>query len=246
MFTRDERRAMLFLGAVAAAGGLMRVVRAPAEPPGAPVIAPEIRGGDIARQAQLAREAAAQARPLRPGEVVDVDRASAAELDRLPRVGAMLARRIVDDRDTNGPFGSLEGLSRVPGLGPALLRGLERQVTFSGVARSRESGVGNRESGWNRESTGRGPSAERCRLPTPDCRSPIPDSRLSCPPTPMPLNTASAADLACLPGIGKALAERIVTFRTAHGAFREVKDLQQVPGIGAARTMRLTPLLHAP
>jgi competence protein ComEA len=232
MLTRDERRAMLFLSVVAAAGGLMRVVHASAEPPGAPVVAPEIPAGDIAKQARLSSRAAELARPLMPGEFVDVDRAEAAELERLPRVGPALARRMVDDRVANGPFGSLEGLSRVPGIGPGMIKGLERKVMFSGVARPVGEVFGSREQG---------------AVPLARTEGPAPGSRLPvCPGTAVSLNTGTAAELACLPGVGPALAGRIVTFRTAHGPFREVKDLQQVPGFGPARLARLTPLVRAP
>lgn len=133
MLTRDERRGLLFLAAIAVAGGVMRVVRAPSATPGESIVAPELAAGDIARQAQLARRALELSRPLLPGERVDVDRASAQELERLPRVGPAMARRIIDERDAHGPFGSLEGLKRVPGIGPATLKGFERTTAFSGT-----------------------------------------------------------------------------------------------------------------
>jgi competence protein ComEA len=69
---------------------------------------------------------------------------------------------------------------------------------------------------------------------------------LACPAPPISLNEASAADLACLPGIGPGLAARIVTWRTSHGRFTEVKDLEQVPGIGGVRVQRLLPYVRAP
>lgn len=62
---------------------------------------------------------------------VDLDVASAADIERLPRIGPTLARRIVADRDSLGPFGNLEGLQRVRGVGPALARILAPHVTFS-------------------------------------------------------------------------------------------------------------------
>ncbi|MEJ7813022.1 MAG: helix-hairpin-helix domain-containing protein, partial [Gemmatimonadaceae bacterium] len=46
-------------------------------------------------------------------------------------VGPVLAARIVADRDSLGPFGSLEGLERVRGVGPSLARKLAPHVTFS-------------------------------------------------------------------------------------------------------------------
>lgn len=47
------------------------------------------------------------------------------------------------------------------------------------------------------------------------------------------INTASAADLEKLPGIGPAKAAAIITYREKNGPFRHVDDLTAVPGIGA-------------
>ncbi len=129
----------MFLAAVAAAGGLMRVVRAHrggGDAPGAAAVAPEPPAQDLSAQLARVQQAEERVRPLRAGEKVDVDRASAAELERLPGVGPELARRIVADRDSNGPFGGLEGLDRVRGVGPAMLARLDRWTTFTGVARA--------------------------------------------------------------------------------------------------------------
>ncbi|TWH27043.1 competence protein ComEA, partial [Isoptericola variabilis J7] len=46
------------------------------------------------------------------------------------------------------------------------------------------------------------------------------------------LNTADAATLETLPGIGPVLAERIVAWRTEHGPFASVDELGEVSGIG--------------
>jgi competence protein ComEA len=67
--------------------------------------------------------------------IVDVDRAGAAELERLPWIGPVLAQRIVDDRNRKGPFGSLEAFQRVRGVGPGLAERLRTRVTFSGAGR---------------------------------------------------------------------------------------------------------------
>ncbi|AFM42911.1 competence protein ComEA-like protein with helix-hairpin-helix repeat region [Desulfosporosinus acidiphilus SJ4] len=47
------------------------------------------------------------------------------------------------------------------------------------------------------------------------------------------INTAGAAELDKLPGVGPALAGRIVQYRTDHGPFSQPEDLQNVSGIGA-------------
>jgi competence protein ComEA len=50
--------------------------------------------------------------------------------------------------------------------------------------------------------------------------------------TTVDINTADATALETLDGIGPSLAQRILDYRTAHGGFRTVNDLQNVPGIG--------------
>ena len=50
--------------------------------------------------------------------------------------------------------------------------------------------------------------------------------------SPLDLNTATAEELATLPGIGAELAGRIVAYREEHGGFSDVEELLQVPGIG--------------
>jgi competence ComEA-like helix-hairpin-helix protein len=67
-------------------------------------------------------------RALRPGGI-DVDRASAAELERLPGIGPSLAARIVAERDRSGPFRGAEALLRVPGIGPRILERIRPYLT---------------------------------------------------------------------------------------------------------------------
>lgn len=62
---------------------------------------------------------------------LDLNMASAAQLERLPGIGPVLAARIVVDRAEHGPFDSLRALDRVPGIGPATLRELDPLVTAS-------------------------------------------------------------------------------------------------------------------
>jgi comEA protein len=55
------------------------------------------------------------------------------------------------------------------------------------------------------------------------------------------LNVSSRKELESLPGIGKVLAGRIVTYRSIYGAFQRVNDLVKVSGIGKKRLKRLLP-----
>jgi len=55
------------------------------------------------------------------------------------------------------------------------------------------------------------------------------------------VNTASAAQLEAIPGVGPALASRIVEHRDKNGAFKKVEDLMLVRGIGEKSFERLRP-----
>ena len=81
------------------------------------IYVPEV-GEEVAIPAPGAAPAHSEQPPPGP---VDVNRASAAELDTLPGVGPATAAAIVAERDLNGPFVSFDDLERVPGIGPAKL-----------------------------------------------------------------------------------------------------------------------------
>ena len=64
-----------------------------------------------------------------PAGPVDLNTATAEQLDTLPGVGPSTAQAIVDHRNTNGPFASVDGLTDVRGIGPAKLESLRALVT---------------------------------------------------------------------------------------------------------------------
>ncbi|MGA4669635.1 helix-hairpin-helix domain-containing protein [Propionibacteriaceae bacterium Y1923] len=57
------------------------------------------------------------------------------------------------------------------------------------------------------------------------------------------LNSATAAQLESLPGVGPATAAKILDWREQHGRFSKVEELQEVDGIGAKTFERLKPLV---
>ena len=67
-----------------------------------------------------------------PAGKVNLNTAGAAELDTLPKVGPVLAQRIVDWRKEHGPFKSVEELDAVDGVGPKMLEALLPLVTVQG------------------------------------------------------------------------------------------------------------------
>jgi len=134
----DDRRAALLLATLALAGAGVRFVLAPRRPPSAGAAPGDVQltappAGSRPGLRETARQAARLARPLAPGDRIDLDRADVTEITRLPRVGPALARRIVDWRTEHGRFGGLERVDSVPGVGPRLLAAIRPYVVFSGV-----------------------------------------------------------------------------------------------------------------
>ena len=69
------------------------------------------------------------------------------------------------------------------------------------------------------------------------------DARIATTQQLVNINTASAAELESLPGIGPSTAERIVSDRAANGAFKTVGDLTRVSGIGEKKLAALEGLI---
>jgi len=115
--TKDEWRALGFVGLLLALALVAHALDQPEE------LVPEVESLDLealATTADSALESLARRRkPLAPGEKIDPNTASAEDLNRLPGIGPALADRIVEERETNGPFESAADLERVRGIGPA-------------------------------------------------------------------------------------------------------------------------------
>ena len=60
---------------------------------------------------------------------------------------------------------------------------------------------------------------------------------------PVNLNTATAAQLEVLPGIGARTAERIVEYRQKNGGFKKIEELMNVRGVGEKSFLNLKPLI---
>jgi competence protein ComEA len=75
------------------------------------------------------RVAAAVSAPPRPrDDRIDLNAATASELQRLPGIGPVGAGRIVEERERGGPYRSVGDLVRVAGFGPGRVRGLVGRV----------------------------------------------------------------------------------------------------------------------
>jgi competence protein ComEA len=59
---------------------------------------------------------------------ININYATASELEALPRIGPALAQRIVDYRELNGPFGAIEDIQNVAGIGPATFEQIKHLI----------------------------------------------------------------------------------------------------------------------
>lgn len=142
MPTPAERKALVFFSIVLVLGASGRAIRAlhgsnASDASTRSALQSQIKAADSARKSGLRKSKRNKVKkhPPAPKGPIDLDTASVEEIVALRHVGPALARRIVANRDTFGPFGSLEGLRRVKGIGPSMVEKLDSAVTFSGVPR---------------------------------------------------------------------------------------------------------------
>ena len=76
----------------------------------------------------VATERAAQEQVAPEPLLIDINTAS-EELDQLPGIGAAIAQRIVDYRQANGPFASIEEIMEVKGIGEATFADIRDSIT---------------------------------------------------------------------------------------------------------------------
>jgi competence protein ComEA len=154
----------------------------------------------------------ATAKPV-PG--LDLNRAEARELAQVPGLGPKRAKKIVDHRETHGPFKEEEDVSQVKGIGSRTAERVRKHVQ-SGTAPTEEE----------------------------PASTAAPRGRKSEPTSPIDINRATSADLQKIPGIGPVLAQRILDHRAEHGPFLDVKGLMKVKGIKEKTLEKMLPYVR--
>ena len=143
-----------------------------------------------------------------PSSKIDLNTATAAELEELPGVGPARAESIIKAR----PYKAVEDLKAVKGISESTYEGLVGRVR-----------VAPKEAAKPREKE---TAKEKEAAPTPGHK--------------IDLNTATAAELEELPGVGPARAESIIKARP----YKAVEDLKAVKGISAATYSGLADRVH--
>ena len=166
----------------------------------------------------LMREQRAQT-PLADGEQIDVNHATADELRRLPGVGPSMARSIIKERET-APFRGVKDLERISGVGEVTARRLGPHLRFEPAAPRSGSGGASPS----------GPSASAAVWRPSGC--PPGGGRID-------LNRADRGQLETLPGVGPAIAGRIIEDRRVNGLFETPEALTRVKGIGERSLARM-------
>ncbi len=139
----------------------------------------------------------------------DVNMASATDLQRVSRIGVVKAQAIIADRNQNGPFRTLDELTRVRGIGPATIENF-REAGFC-VTTSSDTG--------NHSDTPAQASSNNSTPQNSNCQN---------------INTANAAELQRVNRIGAVRAQAIIDYRNQNGPFRTLNELTRVKGIGPA------------
>lgn len=146
---------------------------------------------------------------------LELNAASAAELEQLPHIGAVLAERITAYRDQIGGFSNREQLLEVEGIGEATLYEIYDLLYLENETFPEPE-----------------PEPEPAGAPAPAAAAPAVTF-------PLDLNQATAAELEQIPEMQPELAEKIVAFRQQIQAFSSVYELLYVDGMTEAYFVQL-------
>ena len=183
----------------------------------------------LALTAALAAPSAAQTTKAK----VDLNTADLKTIAALPGVGETLAQKIIDGR----PFKKLDDLSAIKGIGQTKLDGLKGLVKFSKVEAVKDVATKTETQTATKEKTGadktNATTTEKTKTTTTETAAVQEEKVL------INVNKADLKTLQTLPGIGEALAQKIIDGRP----YKKLDDLSKVKGLGEAKLKDLKGLI---
>ncbi len=221
--------------------------------PAAQLAAPPV-GVAQAQEPQVSQLQSADASAIAPG-LIDVNAASAGELERLPGIGPVKASSIVQYRERAGPFSSVEQLTEVSGIGPKTLEKIRNYVAVGGGLARIEPPAARSESRAPIAAPQAIPSEPATPIEPPRANTAQAEPQAAPPwepeldssaapavtrPQRININTANYERLQEIPGIGPVYARRIMQ-RRARRRFANTAELIEIKGIGEKTYQKMRP-----
>ena len=151
---------------------------------------------------------------------ININTASLQELTNLHNVAEKRAQKIIEDRNANGPFKSIEDITRINGIKMATVDSFRSQLCPIGPVGAKLP-------------TNPVPVAQATQ-PAANSKQPAAPSKQSAsgnPGTCIDINTGTIEDLVNLDGIAEKRAKDIIDDRNAKGPFKNIEDIARVSGI---------------
>ncbi len=196
---------------------------------------------------------------------VNVNDATEAEISAIPEVGPAAAAAIVAERTRLGAL-ELDDVRALPGLKASSLEAIAENASFGtwddptrmtpppGIGALQQPArkrTGQGTSGQSPRSTagtvvpGRRAGSSSGSTAPPVVVRRAPEGKVDGPAAQrIAVNEATSEELQRLPGVGPALAARIIAYRQEKGRFRKLEDLDAVSGIGPALLEKIGPLVR--